>query len=209
MSMTFVQIQNAVLADRFRESQRSDCKQWINHRYAWIWALEEWTFAEAVSATPVPTANQRVLASVPADFGQAISLLNASGRELTPMADMRAFYARYGDGAKGDPEAYTVVGSAIHLGPIPQSTSTCTLVYRKEPTALAGDSDVPALPEGFHFALVHGAAAEGLKLQNDPTWQAFEQDFQASITTLQRRFVQGIRASEEQFGAHRPDLGWG
>lgn len=169
--------------------------------------MEEWEFAKATDAVAWSSGSQTVT-GVAADFGIAFSLVDSDGEPLAPVADSRDFYAAYLDGSTGTPEAFTVVGSTILVGPTPSKAGTATLYYRREATLLSADGDTPAFPAGFHFALVHGAAAEGLKLQNDPTWQAFEQDFQASITAMQRQYVVGLRAAGDQFGAYRPGGQW-
>jgi hypothetical protein len=63
------------------------------------------------------------------------------------------------------------------------------------------------LPAEFHFALVHGGAAEGLKRENDPTFQAAEADFQASITAMRYEYLAVHRDRPGQWG-RRYSRGW-
>src|SRR6476661_6432855 len=42
--MTFLEIQNEVISDRFDESRRPGVKNWINFRYGRLWAAANWTF---------------------------------------------------------------------------------------------------------------------------------------------------------------------
>lgn len=217
--MNFVQIQNAVLSDRFRESQRADAINWINHRYAWIWALEDWSFKATITNVTV-TANSSVVTGLPADLGTVRMLLTSDGTQLEYLTPER-FYEYYYDNTTtlpGTAESFTVVNGAITIGPTSNVTKTdYRLLYDREPARYVGggpgvgtltagllsaDTDVPAMPEGFHFALVHGGAAEGLKLQNDPTWQAFEQDFQASIVAMRERYLTDQRWEHAQFGSY-------
>lgn len=189
--LTFKDIQDAVKSDRFDEEQRGDIKKWINFRYWWLWHLEEWTFRYATGLVTV-TAGSNVVTGLPSDFLVALSLQRADGAPLQymgPASFQRGFYDTT-TVQTGKPEAYTVIGGTIYVGPTSNETSSAyKLVYEREFTELVGDNDVPALPSGAHFGLVHGGAAEGLKLQNDPTWQAFETDFNSVITILRRGYL--------------------
>ncbi len=198
--MTFKEIQDAVLSDRFDESQRGDAKHWVNHRYAWIWALEEWNFQYGTDDVTVTSGSQAVT-GVTSDLAAVLTLQRSDGTPLVPLSPADFYGHYYGSTQTGSPEAFTVVNGAVMVGPTSNETATTyRLVYEKEPTLLVADNDVPAIPAGFHFALVHGGAAEGLKLQNDPTFQAFEQDFQASITAMRRKYLSNVRGTHEQFG---------
>lgn len=193
--LTFKEIQDAVKSDRFREAQRGDIKKWINFRYWWLWHLEEWTFRYATDDVTV-TAGSDTVTGVAADFLVAHSLQRYDGTPLQymgPAAFQRAYYDTTNT-QSGTPEAYTVIDGTILVGPKSNETSTAyRLLYEREYTDLVNDNDVPALPNGAHFGLVHGGAAEGLKLQNDPTWQAFEQDFNSVITILRRGYLKDQR----------------
>lgn len=204
--MTFRQIVDAVLSDRFAESQRSDAKTWVNHRYWWLWSLEPWTFRFATADVTI-TAGSQTVTGVPTDFLMAHALITDDGTSLGALPDTRSFLESYypSSDETGDPEAFTVVGGTLMVGPTPQASATYRLLYEREFTELVDDADVPALPAGSHFALVHGGAAEGLKLQNDPTWQSFEQDFQASLTVLRQGYLVSVKGASTQFGAYRAD----
>lgn len=205
--MTFREIVDAVLSDRFSESQRADAKVWVQHRYWWLWTLEPWTFKQGTDLVTI-TAGSQTVTGLATDVLSAHALIGPDG-PLAMIPDPRVFYAEYLPTSTevGQPEAFTMVGSTVIVGPIPDTSSTdqYTLVYEKEFTPLAEDSDVPALPPGSHFALVHGGCAEGLKLQNDPTWQSFEQDFQATLTVLRQGYLSSMKGAATQFGAYRPE----
>jgi hypothetical protein len=64
---------------------------------------------------------------------------------------------------------------------------------------LVADSDVPLLPEGFHNILVHGGSSEGLREENDPTWQGFEQDYQAGLVDLKAGYLTAIKTAGDAF----------
>jgi len=205
MSMTFKNIQDAVLADAFDESRRVDVKNWIIFRHAWLWDLCEWQFRFG-TATVVFTVNTQLVGSMPVDFKTAIALYDGNGAIVRAMRDMRGFYDSYNanlGNATGAPEVFTVVGSQLFVGPQGDGSSGL-LVYEKAKPALVNDTDLTGLPDGYDLALVHGGKAEGFKLSNVPLWQAFDADFTAASNALQRNYLTAIRGQVGQMGAYRP-----
>lgn len=210
MSLTFLDIQNAVLADGFDESKRSDCKNWINFRHSWLWDLDDWTF-KYTTATVTFTANTMAVGDMPADFHAAVSLFDSNGWLVKPMADYREFYSRYNQNLQngtGSPEAWTVIGGVLTVGPAGDG-SEGILVYEKTKPALVMDGDTTGLPDGYDLALVHGGKAEGFKLANVPLWQGFDDDFTAAAQTLRQNYLTQVKAaSSRQFGAYKPGVQW-
>jgi hypothetical protein len=205
VSMTYVQIQNAVLADGFDETKRSDAKQWIQFRHAWLWDLEEWAFRFGTQ-TVTFTANSQTVGSMPTNFRAAVALYDANGTPIHGVRDLREFYNRYNanlSNGTGTPEAYTVVDSALIVGPAGDGSSGL-LIYEKSKPTLSADSDTTGLPDGYDLALVHGAKAEGFKLTNVPLWQGFDEDFTAATNALRRDYLSQVREQGQQFGAYRP-----
>lgn len=205
--MNFVQLQNAVLADGFAETKRSDAKNWINFRLGWIWDLDDWSFVQGTASVTV-TGGSQTVSSMPTDFSLALGLQRADGTQLTPIEEYVDFAHRYvgtTNNQTGPPQAFTVVGSTIYVGPTSNETSsTYTLTYEKAPTLLSADGDIPAIPTQYHLALVHGAKAEGFKLSNVPLADSFDQDFQAAITAMRRKYLRSIRGAGTQVPAYRP-----
>lgn len=198
--MTFKQLQDAVKADRFRESQRGDIMDWLNYRYAWLWDAAEWTFKRAKTTVTV-TANSSTVSNLPADLGTVRKLRLSDGTRINYMDpdDFDDLY--FGQTATDKPQYFTIVDGDLSVGPISSVTDTgCGLFYDKSITLMAADSDTPAFPAEMHFALVHGASAEGLKLQNDFTWQAFEQDWSAAIQTMKAKFLLDHLGDDDQYG---------
>lgn len=206
--MTFKAIVDAVLAGRFKESQRADAKNWVNFRLAWIYDLEQWTFTQGAADVAV-TAGSKTVSGLPADFASAIGLFRADGAELAPL-DWHDYEQRYRSADAGAPEAFTVFGAGattptVLVGPPSNETSSVyRLLYEKRATLLVADGDVPGIPEEHHFGLVHGGRSEGMKLQNDPTWQSVEQDFLATIDTMRRKWLNPMRGMHRQTPAYRP-----
>lgn len=193
--MNFLQLQDAVKSDRFREAQRGDIKTWINARYWWLWSLEDWPFRYS-TADLTTTSGSQLLGGAPADLGNVLAIIPTNSGDPSWKLDYvspRRFYADWYDPRgtdNGESGYYTIVNGDIFVAPAPdESVADWKLVYSREFSMLVDDDDVPALPDGAHLSLVFGGAATGLKLQNDPTWQAFEQDFNSAIQILRSGYL--------------------
>lgn len=205
VSVTFGQIQNMVLADGFAEGKRADAKQWINACYQAIWDAEDWSFRTATANVSI-TAGSQTVGSVPFDFASVIDLRNEHGKPLRGMQDVRQFYALYGDAsAQGAPEAFTVIGSATLLvGPTPDASATYALVYRKAVTPLSADSDVPAIPSGYHMALVLGARVQGCALLKIPVFDSELREYERLLQGMRLGYLSPVSGEYDQVGAFRP-----
>lgn len=204
--MTFLELQDAVLADAFDASKRGDVKNWINHAYAILCDLDEWTWMRASAAVAVTSGSQTV-SSMPADFGVANALVDQYGASLEKILDPEVFYDRYtGLGAStGQPEAFVNVNNGLLVGPTSNvSSSAFRLVYERVVTAMSADSDVPILPAMYHMALVHGAKAEGARLTLMPDAPNFDQAFQTSIEAMRNKYLRPIHDRAPQVPAYRP-----
>lgn len=203
--MTFKQIVDAVLADGFDESKRSDAQGWVRFRHSWLWDLDDWAFKYG-TATVTFTAGSQTL-TAPADFHAAICMYDSLGGIVQPVADWREFFSSYNanlNNGTGTPEAWTVLGGTIMVGPAGDG-SQGILVYEKTKPALSADTDTTGLPDDYDLALVHGGKAEGFKLANVPLWQGFDDDFTAAAQTLRQNYLTQVKAaSSRQFGAYRP-----
>jgi hypothetical protein len=190
--MNFLQLQDAVMGDRFDDSQRGDVKSWINSAYWSAWSAERWTFRNKTVQVGV-TAGLQTVTGIPTDFQRAESLQNAQGMGLQYL-EPRRFYARYYDDTQtitGLPESYTILDNVFTIGPASSETrSDYLLTYETAYTALFLDTDVPLLPEGSHVqVIVFGATATGLKTQNDFTWQFFIQEYMAGLDSLRSDYL--------------------
>jgi hypothetical protein len=204
--MTFVDIVDAVLADAFAESRRLDAQTWVNFRLAWIWDVADWTFADATDAVTV-TSGSQIVSGIAADIAVVYGMWRSDGTPLMPIenySDFAKLYVGTNNTAGGLPEAYTVLGTSVFVGPTSSETNSGYLLsYQKAPTLLVNDSDVPGIPAGYHLALVHGGKAEGFKLTNVPLAQAFDADFQAAITAMQHKYLDASRPRVVQAPAYR------
>lgn len=208
MSLTYKQIVDAVLSNAFAESVRSDAQKWVQGRHSWLWDAEDWTFKYAGPTSVTFTSGSNTVGSLPTDFQAVDALYDANGDELVGYEDAREFWRRYNANlnlGSGTPEAYTVVDSTLYVGPAGDGTSGL-LFYEKTKPSLSLDADTTGLPDGYDLALVHGAKAEGFKLNNIPLWDGFDQDFTAYLNAMRRNYLRKVNTAGRQLGAWRP--GW-
>lgn len=206
--MKFDEILDQVLAEGFAPSKREAAKQWVNAAYQWLWDAEEWSFRTGVATVSV-TAGSANVGALPTDFGIVLYLLNSDGEPLRPIQDVRQFYALYGDGEQGTPEAFTVVGSSsLRVGPVSDVTAAdWTLVHQKQAIALSAGTDVPSIPANYHMGIVHKARADGMRLLGIPLWQPQLDAAVEVLDAMRQSYLSPIRGEIEQVGAFRPDLG--
>lgn len=207
MAMTYLQIQDAVLADGFGEGKRSDAKQWIQSRHADVWYAEEWVFRYGTDTSITVTADSQTVTGTPTDLGIVLGLWNADGDPLVPYTDVRAFLDRYNASVAdpGKPEAFCVVGSSVLVGPTSSETSSGYLMaYEKNKPSLSADADTTGLPEGYDLMLVFGAKADGFALTNVPLADGFRTLFNEKLDSMRRNFRAGSRVTGEQSPAYRP-----
>lgn len=207
--MQFSEIVTAVLADGFSETKRGNAKDWVRFRHAWLWDFYDWSFKFATDTVTV-TAGSNVVSSVPDDFGVAVALIDDTGCLLKPIQDFREFFAAYNTNLAGNsaaPEAFTVIGGSILVGPVPVTTdATWQLIYKRRKPDLTNDTDTTGLPEGYDIALVHGGKAEGFKLATVPLWEGFDEDFSAVIKVMEAAYLSEVDGDTSAFGdAYRPD----
>lgn len=205
--MNFKAIQDAVLVDAFAEGKRAEAIKWINSRYSWLCDLESWTFMQGTAAVTV-TSGSQLVSNLPTDFGIAVGLIDQYGASLECLRDAAEFYSRYTNPSApttGQPEAYTVIGGSILVGPTANVTSTAfTLLYEKTAAALVNDSDTPIIPAGYHVALVHGGKAAGFRLTNIPLADQFDAEFRGHIDAMRAKYLTAMRDKQRQIPAYRP-----
>lgn len=202
--LTFLELQDMVIANGFTESDRVNVKTWLNFRYEWIFTLEEWTFRRGV-APLVITANDST-PTVPTAFGTAIQIQRANGDDLQAMDWALFNQAYFGSSVSaGTPRAFTVVNGVIYIGPTPNASETGQVLYYYDlahknaaGTVVAGpmmlNDDVPMIPAGHHLSLVHGSKGSGFKLTNVPMAAQLEEDFSNAITAMRANYLSDLRA---------------
>lgn len=210
--MTYKAIVDAVLDSGFDETDRADAQRWVQFRHAWLWDLADWTFKFS-TATVTFTANSQTVAGLPSDFQAGLALYDGTGDLILPVGDLREFYSAYNanlNNGTSSPEAWTVIGGVLLVGPAGDG-STGILIYEKSKPTLSADSDTTGLPEGYDLALVHGGKAEGFKLKIVPDLaDSFDQDFTAAANALRQGHLNQVKATgSRQLGSYRPGRQWG
>lgn len=206
--MTYDEIVKEVVQIRFKASQRASVKRWVNSRYQTIWAYADWPWKRqgpvdltiiAGNANPAP----------PTGFLRPVMILDDLGGELDWLEpDEFDRFNRYlvTNGTRGRPSAFKWTDNVITLAPTPNTSYRLALVYDRKPTVLAGgttpapaplsaDSDVPIWDEQYHYILVLGAIATGLRLENDPTYPQLEEEYEATLMSMQDYYLPTATAS--------------
>lgn len=195
-TLTFVELQNAVLGKRFPQSSLGDTKRWLATAYQDVWAAYEWPFRIVSRAPLALTVGEQP--TVPADFADAQDVFDQYGCALERM-EQRTLEEFYGDifafSLTGLPEAYTVVDRQLILAPLSSVTAGFTLSYRRrlccrnaDGTVAAGmmvnDTDYPVWDD-HHSLLIPRAQVVGLQELNDPTYAMALQEYERQLSRMQ------------------------
>jgi hypothetical protein len=121
--MTYKNIQDMAIK-RFKEAQRPDLKQWIQLAYENVWNLERWSFRYGTDLVTV-TANSADVSNIPGNLGVVEALLRSDGTPLDALQPHEYSERYYGSTIQpGGPEAFTVIGGGIKVGPPSNETKT-------------------------------------------------------------------------------------
>jgi hypothetical protein len=215
--LTFLELQqelSTVPGARFKSTQASSYKRWLNSRAAELWNLEDWTFRKATTTLSVTTGTDT--ATAPSDLGIVMGIWDNDGDEIQyrqPGEFFADHQANAFSGTTGSPSYYTVVNKAIYLDPTPGTTSSAWRIYYDRAYChknsggayvagdMSADTDTPALPDECHYLLVHGATAMGSINMNDFTYQFAEQGWQSGIEVMRRNYLVDQRGETQQWGA--------
>lgn len=207
--MTFGAILDAVLADGFDSTRRTDAKTWVNTRLGLFWNAGEWSFRQATANVTV-TAGSSTVGGLPSDLRVVTGLDRDDGKPLKLYREYRDFAAKYvgiNNAQSGTPEAVVNLNGVVYVGPTPTATSSSyVLSYEKAAPTLVNDSDVPTIPAEYHLALVVGAKAEGFVLTSVLLSDPFEARWQEHLTSCKQEYLVSVRGAGEQVPAYRP--GW-
>lgn len=194
--MTFLEMQNFVLSDRFGSGKRADSKRWINHRYGRMWAQEPWSFKMGFVDFNVPMGDDSValgtLQRVHAFKDSTTSPSYLPVEALRPEGFMDDLSAQ-----AGIPYSFTIVNNVIYFDRPNTSERTFRALGELKWVSLSADGDTPLVPEEFHETICHGAISEGLRLENDPSWSAAEQDFLSGIQDMRRSYLAQVMITSD------------
>jgi len=202
--VTFLDIVNEALFDRFSEARRASLKRYVNARYGRVWAQEPWTFKRiAVTTSVAANVSSVSMATLGLQRIEGVWRVQ-SGRNYNMNPDRPEDFFIWVNASGGTPYDFTVYGDSLRLDKSPSSTTSFVVLGEKAFTELVADADVPLIPAEFHMMLVHGAASEGLRMENDPTWQGFEQDYQAYMNDLKAGYLTAVRNYGDSYPAWVP-----
>jgi hypothetical protein len=187
--MTFKEIQDDVLLDRFDETQRGAVKSAINSRYGRMWAVEPWTFKRAlVSHNLSADDDSFTLADVGLQKVESIhsNLPSDFSRWYSDRPEMALDWASENAGISN---AFTVIGNTVRLDRPLSSGAAIWILGQLKWERLVDDNDVPLIPEEYHGALVQGAASDMLLREADPTWQGEEKMYQEQVAEMRLSYL--------------------
>lgn len=208
--MTFKQLQDEVIALRFQEGRRASIKSWINARYAYLWALEDWTF-KRVPPTNITVVNGSRTPAMPTDFGHAERLFDDQGAELAAMDVNDWDEAFKWDTSTGRPSSYTLVSRQLYLGPTPNANYTFTMSYTRRLThvdsitgitggVMVEDADQALWPAEYDYLLVLEAAMMGMQLEKDEGWQDLRVPRDELLEAMRGDLTSDAVATKTQYG---------
>jgi hypothetical protein len=213
--VTYKELQDEVIDFRFNEGRRDIIKRLIDRRYAMVWAAAEWPFKK-MPRTALTVGASLTGLTMPADFGRALHLETSAGEPLKyyPPVEFQDNWDAL-DSSAGTATDYTVINGTIYVRPYQGAGASFSLAYERRVshladgvTATAGlmnsDNDTPIWPVEHHYLLVFGAMADGLKLENDNTWEALEDAYDQSIQTMMQDLLPPDHVGTLQYGR---DLG--
>ena len=197
--MTFLEIVNEVLFDRFSESRRESIKRYVNARYGRVWSAESWTF-KRIAVTVAQAANDNSIALADIGIQRVEGIWRTQGNYNYNVDPLRPEdYFKWTSAVSGTPYDFTIHGDTIYLDKSPSSTESLIVLGEKKFVAMTTDGESPLIPSEFHMMLVHGAASEALRMENDPTWQGFEQDYQAYLADMKSSYLTAVRNYNDSY----------
>lgn len=205
--MTYKELQDAVIRFRFNEGRRADVKDWIGLRYGEVWSAADWPFKYVHREDLTVSAGT---ATAPSALRRPLQLENAAGDmlEYLSQSEFRDLYA-WDDTTSSTADVYTLINSTFYIEPA--DTGTFKLSYERRPSHLAdgttdtaglmnSDNDTPIWPVEHHYLLVVGAMSTGLKLENDNTWPALEDEFTRLVEVMKEDLLPPVRGQTLQYG---------
>jgi hypothetical protein len=200
--MNFKELQDEVIASRFREAQRPRVKRWVNWRYQWVNSVANWPWMEPIVET-VAFTDPLTLDSDVVRVLHVHDVDNDVELRYVNLTDWRRLYADSDTGTQ--PSTYTLDASTggatrLLLGPPSSVTGSLQVIFHARPPALEDDLDEPQWPENWHFLITLGAISTGLKIENDPTWEALETEFLAALQMMKDEILPPLQPEPRQFG---------
>lgn len=141
--------------------------RWINEANN---ELTEKAKVEAAPYTFTTTANTSNY-SLPSDLYQ-IKLIKINDNKIYP-----ASVDVLNSSVIGFPIYYVVFNNQLYFYPIPDDTYTVRLYYYKKANQLVNTTDVPVLPERYHYLLKLYAISQAKRKADDPAYTIYYNDY--------------------------------
>ena len=190
--MTYLELQTEVLSDRFDEGKRANVKNWLNYRYGRLWGMEDWTFKTQISDLAVSAGLSQIAKG---SIGSILAIYDATTSPY--FSDTFAVRPEqinaYATLTSGVPYNFTVIGDNLIFERPMDTNRTFKVINEKKFTALSADGDIPLIPTEYHLLLASGASSHGLRLENDPSWQAFEDEWTRGIDDMKKNYLADVR----------------
>ena len=132
--------------------------------------LTEKAKVEAAPYTFTTTANTSNY-SLPSDLYQ-IKLIKINDNKIYP-----ASIDVLNSSVIGFPIYYVVFNNQLYFYPIPDDTYTVRLYYYKKANQLVNTTDVPVLPERYHYLLKLYAISQAKRKADDPAYIVYYNDY--------------------------------
>ena len=202
--MNFDDLQDELINLRFGEGRRGSIRHWINLRYqqvnsmtTWPWSypqVDEKTSVDGAVTTTIQNISQ--VFNVTDDWELSYIPYEKARREfLTANPDTGApTHWTVEQVAEGD------AGRRIVLCPVPDGERTVRVTGKSRPAQLTEGTDIPVWPTHWHYVLVLGATATGLKAENDPTWEALEMEFNSLVAAMKDELLPAHQPEPMQYG---------
>jgi hypothetical protein len=208
--MQFIDMVNEIINFRFNSTQDLYVKRWLNLREQQVWAQAEWPWKKLTDVTMQIDSGDSAL-DLPIAVRRVINVYDQTGQRLTwiPPDEFSNLYR--GSTLTGVPSVYTLSSNQIILAPTASGNLSFSIDYErgifhydstgtKVNGAMTDASDYPAWDDAWHWILVPGAMATGLKMENDPTYEPLEQEFLTGLDAMKEDLLPPSHASTLQYG---------
>ena len=191
------------MSDRFDEVKRAEVKEWINARYGRLWSKHPWAFKLQISSVTLAAGSN---STSKGDIQHVLRVWDSSSDRGGNYHKLEAispdlFYDWSNSLVGAYPSDITVVGGNIVSDRPASLARTLTVLGEKKFVPLVNDTDVPLIPSEFHMALVHGARSEGLKAENDPSWEGPEETYNQYYEDMKQAYLTEILGSVSAYPA--------
>jgi hypothetical protein len=208
--MSFKDIVDFVLENRFRDTTttRSRAERFVNDRYVRLVGLEDWAFRYKTAAVTV-TNGSRSVTNLPSDLQAVLSMWDDQGGIKT-FLEPRQFYDLFqADLTTGTPDYYSILNGSIFVAPTASGTSASwQILYRRKATYMVADTDVPIVPAEYRMVLVHGALADMLIDNQDPSWQDEEAMWEKGLENMRRDLLTDAEGQPDMWAADPSVMAW-